>query len=80
MFLAALREQFLPPIVAGAFSGTPNWPRKLRLHRLTDSGIYSLTWHFISPDGRATCHLDRADDEPVLVWRRIGNHGIYDNP
>lgn len=80
MFLTALREQFLPAIAAGAFSGTPSWPRKLRIHRLTDSGIYSLTWNFSSPDGRATFHLDRSDDEAVLVWRRIGNHGIYDKP
>lgn len=80
MFLAALREQFLPAIAAGAFTGTPDWARRLRIHRLTDSGIYSLTWHFTSPDGRATFHLDRSGDEPVLVWRRICNHGIYDNP
>lgn len=79
MFVEAIRTQFLPAIAAGSFSGSPEWPRKLRIHRLADSAIYSLTWNFASPDGRATFHLDRGDgDEPVLVWRRIGDHGIYD--
>jgi len=84
MFLTALREHFLPAIDAGAFSGTPPWPRRLRIHRLTGSSIYSLTWNFSSPDGRATFHLKRSeqghDAEPILVWRRIGDHGIYRNP
>lgn len=53
----------------------------LRIHRLTDSGIYSLTWNFSAPDGRATFQLDRSPDgEPVLVWRRIGDHSIYRRP
>ncbi|MBV9312211.1 MAG: hypothetical protein JO100_00445 [Pseudonocardia sp.] len=81
MFLTVLREHFLPAIAAGAFAGTPPWPRRLRLHRLTDSGIYSLTWNFSSPDGRATFHLERtAADEPLLVWRRVGDHTIYNHP
>ena len=84
MFLAALREHFLPAIAAGAFTGTPPWPRRLRIHRLTGSSIYSLTWNFSSPDGRATFHLEHGDRvpdaEPVLIWRRIGDHGIYGNP
>ncbi len=82
LFLRVLRDQFLPAIAAGSFSGSPEWPRRLRIHRLGDSAIYSLTWHFTSPDGRATFHLDRVEGgaEPVLVWRRIGDHGIYDTP
>lgn len=79
-FLRELREHFLPAVAAGAFSGTPNWPRRLRIHRLTDSAIYSLTWNFSSPEGRATFHLDGSGAEPVLVWRRIGDHSIYREP
>jgi hypothetical protein len=42
---------------------------------------YSLTWNFASPDGRATFHLDKMDGgEPLLAWRRIGDHAIYKNP
>ncbi len=29
----------------------------------------------------ATFHLERAaGDEPLLVWRRIGDHSIYQRP
>lgn len=81
LFLQALRQYFLPAIAAGSFAGTPPWPKRLRIHRLSNSDIYSITWHFSSPDGRATFHLDKTDDdEPLLVWRRIGNHDIYRRP
>jgi hypothetical protein len=81
MFLDVLRAHFLPAIEAGSFSGVPPWPKRLRVHRLSNSEIYSLTWNFSSPDGRATFHLDKAPGgEPILVWRRIGDHGIYRQP
>lgn len=82
LFRTAVREHFLPAIAAGSFSGSPVWPRRLRVHRLSDSQIYSITWNFAAPDGRATFHLERTegDDEPVLMWRRIGDHSIYDRP
>lgn len=81
MFLATVRDHFLPAIASGAFTGNPPWPTRLRIHRLHGTPIYTLTWSFRSPDGRATFHLDRDDaGEPVLVWRRIGPHRIYDRP
>ena len=77
-FLQILREFFLPAIEAGSFTGTP---KRLRIHRITNTKIYSLTWNFASPDGRATFHLDKLDEgEPLLVWRRIGDHASYKNP
>jgi hypothetical protein len=45
----------------------------------TESGVYELTW---APDGRATfeygppIHLG----ERHVIWRRIGGHGIFENP
>jgi hypothetical protein len=83
LFLTALREHFLPAIDAGSFTGTPPWPRRLRIHRLTPSSIYSLTWNFTSPDGRATFHLEHdspGETDPILIWRRIGDHSIYNQP
>lgn len=81
MFRTILRDHFLPAINDGAFTGTPPWPTRLRVHRLTDTAIYSITWNFTGPDGRATFHLDTGEDgEPVLVWRRIGTHDIYNRP
>jgi hypothetical protein len=38
-------------------------------------GVFELTW---SSDGRATFHFGRAlrDDEPHIIWRRIGGHEV----
>jgi hypothetical protein len=86
MFLQILREFFLPAIEfpaieAGSSSGTPPGPKRLRIHRISNTEIYSLTWNFTSPDGRAAFHLDKMDEgEALLVWRRIGDHAIYKNP
>lgn len=80
MFMEVVRQHFLPAIAAGAFTGEPPWPARLRIHRLSGSGIYSITWSFTGPDGRATFHLERQGAETILMWRRVGNHGIYTNP
>lgn len=42
-------------------------------------GIFELSW---SGDGRATFHFGRAvlEDEPHIVWRRIGGHEIFAEP
>lgn len=81
LFSTAIRDHFLPTIEAGAFTGNPPWPTRLQIHRLRGTDVYTLTWSFNSPDGRATFHLTAGDvGEPVLVWRRIGTHRIYDRP
>lgn len=80
MFRTTLREDLLPAIAAGSFTGTPPWPKRLRVHQVA-GGIYSITWSFAGPDGRATFHLGRnSEGETVLYWRRIGNHSIYNRP
>jgi hypothetical protein len=42
-------------------------------------GVYEMTW---APDGRATFQYGRAvkGDDPHIIWRRIGGHGIFRNP
>jgi hypothetical protein len=80
-FQEVLRKYFLPAVATGSFGGVPSWPPRLRIHRLANTEIYSLTWNFSSPAGRATFHLDKTEDaDPKLVWRRIGDHRIYDRP
>lgn len=80
MFRTTLQEHFLPAIADGSFSGTPPWPTRLRIHQVA-GGIYSLTWSFSGPDGRATFHLERNEaGETILVWRRIGSHTVYERP
>ncbi|WP_229803231.1 hypothetical protein [Planobispora rosea] len=81
MFKDAVYKHFLPAISQGAHTGTVPWPTRLRIHKLTDTDIYSLTWNFASPDGRATFRFTTHDDsEPVLQSRRIGDHSIYNRP
>jgi hypothetical protein len=72
--IPAGRSARIAAIAAGSFTGTP---KRLRIHRITNTEIYSLT----CPDGRVTFHLDKLDEgEPLLVWRRIGDHAIDKNP
>ena len=40
---------------------------------------YSMTWSFAGPDGRARFRLAEVAGETVVVWLRVGNHGIYDS-
>lgn len=80
LFREMLRKHFLPAIDSGSFTGNPPWPRRLRVHQLTDTAIYSITWSFTGPDGRATFHLETKDGEPILIWRRIGLHDVYTRP
>jgi hypothetical protein len=81
MFEEAVYKHFLSAISQGAHTGPVPWPTRLRIHKLTDTDIYSLTWNFASPDGRATFRFTTDDDgDPVLQWRCIGDHSIYDRP
>lgn len=42
-------------------------------------GDFEITW---APDGRATFHYgpEKTSGDPHIVWRRIGNHDILNNP
>ena len=81
MFKEAVFKHFLPAIDEGAHAGQVPWPVRLRVHKLADTDIYSPTWNFASPDGRATFRIHSADDgEPILQWRRVGDHSIYNRP
>lgn len=81
LFRDAVANYFLPAVAAGAFTGDPLWPPRLRIHQLRGTNVYSLTWNFSSPDGRATFHLDTDQgDSALLVWRRVGTHHIYKQP
>lgn len=80
LFRDMLASHLLPAIAAGALAGRASWPPRLRFHKIVGTSIYSITWSFSGPDGRATFHLESVDGEPVLVWRRIGTHDIYEQP
>lgn len=80
LFRQAVFSYLLPASEAGAHKGEAPWPRRLRIHQV-GGGIYSMTWSFAGPDGRATFTFDTDDaGQTVLVWRRIGGRAIYRRP
>jgi hypothetical protein len=56
------------------------WPRSLRVERLTGTGVMAMTWSFSGPDGRATFQFETIDGDIQVVWRRVGRHQIYREP
>lgn len=57
------------------------WPSALRVHDIAGApGVWSMTFNFSGPDIRATFEWTTLDDEPVVRWRRIGRHVIYNAP
>ena len=53
------------------------WPGNLRVHMLSNTEIWSTTWHFRRPDGRATFQFIETNGVTKVFWRRIGGHEIY---
>ncbi|MEU6715337.1 hypothetical protein ABZ897_28065 [Nonomuraea sp. NPDC046802] len=81
LFKEAVCKHLLPALAQGAHTGHVPWPVRLRVHKLASTDIYSMTWNFASPDGRATFRFTTEDGgETVLQWRRVGDHSIYDRP
>ncbi|HXL18772.1 MAG TPA: hypothetical protein VN961_14765 [Streptosporangiaceae bacterium] len=76
-YLWAVHETLRPAPDAGAHKGAVPWLRVLRVHRI--GANYSMTWSFAGPDGRALFRLAEVAGETVVVWLRVGNHGIYDS-
>lgn len=77
LFIEAVRGDLIPALAAGAHRGDAPWPKRLRIHKVGD--VYTLTWSFASPDGRALFVVGAgADEVPVLTWLAIGYHDIYE--
>jgi hypothetical protein len=47
------------------------WPANLRIHQLTNTTVWSMTWHYRRPDGRATFEFVQVDGRTIVRWRRI---------
>lgn len=64
-----------------ASPGAFRWPAKLRVSPMRSApGIWEMTWSFSGPDGRATFEFVTESGAPVVRWRRIGDHDVYDRP
>jgi hypothetical protein len=52
------------------------WPTRLRIDKVGE--VYSRTWSFSGPHGRALFTIGPdADEEPILTWLAIGYRDIY---
>lgn len=57
------------------------WPATLRVSQMKGTkSIWEMTWSFAGPHGRATFEFVEVHGELVCQWRRVGDHGIYNNP
>jgi hypothetical protein len=70
----------LPLFVASLKEKPPAFPPALRVHRVQGAtGIWEVTF---ASDGRATFQYGEQvlAGEPHVIWRRIGHHGVLDEP
>jgi hypothetical protein len=66
LFIDAIRALLIPALAAGAHRGEAPWPKRLRIHKIGE--VYSLTWNFTGPDGRAPFTIGPdTDGEPLLT-------------
>ena len=76
LFIDAVRGHLVPALAADAHRGAIPRPTRLRIHKIGE--VYSLTWSFSGPDGRALFTISPdTDGEPLLTWLAIGYHDIY---
>ena len=76
LFADAVRDHLIPALAAGAHRGEAPWPKRLRIHKIGE--LYSLTWSFSGPDGRALFTIGPdTNGEPLLTWLAVGYHDIY---
>lgn len=76
LFIETVRGDLIPALAAGAHRGATPWPTRLRIHKIGE--VYSLTWSFARPDGRALFSIGPdSDGEPLLTWLAVGYHDIY---
>jgi hypothetical protein len=59
----------------------PEFPGRLRVKAVAGHpGVFELTWEY--HEGRATFELgpEQRPGEPHVIWRRIGDHSIFNDP
>jgi hypothetical protein len=76
LYTGAVRGHLIPALAEGAHRGDVPWPTQLRIHKIGE--VYSLTWSFSGPDGRALFTIGPdGDGEPILTWLAIGYYDAY---
>src|SRR4051812_26219049 len=80
LFRKVVLEEFVPAVERWVENPGSRWPASLQVKPLKNaSGIWTMTWSFTGPVGRATFEWVKAD-APMLRWRRIGGLEIFGEP
>lgn len=81
LFRRVVREMFAPAAERVAANPGTGWPASLRVRPMKGApGIWEMTWSFSGPDGRATFEWVEIAGEPIIRWRRVGDHSIFARP
>lgn len=70
----------LPVFIAALKENPPAFPPRLRVHRVqAAAGVWEIAF---APDGRATFEYGQEvlANEPHVIWRRVGTHGVLIDP
>jgi hypothetical protein len=70
----------LPVFIAALRHSPPTFPSGLRVHRVQGAArVWEITF---APDGRATFEYgpELVSGEAHVVWRRVGDHGVFGDP
>jgi hypothetical protein len=79
--LADVLPRFVDACDRHAADPTVAWAASLRVKAVEGApGVFEMTWSFSGPDGRATFEWIHIDGELAVRWRRIGGHGIFEDP
>ncbi len=80
-FERVVREKFVPACDVFSANSADSWPKSLRVKSVRSAhGIFEMTWSFASPDGRATFEFITFDNELAVLWRRVGDHEVFNEP
>lgn len=78
-FRLAVNEQFGPACDAQEVDPSAPWPAALRVKPVRNAAsVLEMTWSFAGPDGRATFELITVDDDLRCLWRRVGDHAVFE--
>ncbi len=81
MFRTVVRGQFHPACERRHTDPAAAWPRSLRVKAPDGApGVWTVTWKFAGPDGRATFEWVAIEGEPGVRWRRTGGQAIFGHP
>lgn len=80
-FRDVVPERLAPACDAYARDPSTPWRGSLRIKSVRGApGVLEMTWSCAGPDGRATFELITVEGELRCRFRRLGDHGVFEDP